>query len=835
MRLYRGVILSTRSRPWRECMFPLMELERKIIEALSRADYVPLNQPDLAKALDLSKRENKQFRRTLHKLLDDGLVAKVKGDRFVLPKDADLVSGTIKFRQSGRALLLPDAQPGKPPMEPLTILAEDTGVSLHEDKVLVRLYSDKDQRRRIRDRRFRAKEGETLARVIRVLHRAHPTLTGTLKQSRTYHHVVPDDPRIIHDILVPPPERAEVFPKPREGDKVVVRLLEWKMRHLNPEGIITEVLGKTHEPGAEFKAILHKFKLETTFPDAVLNEVADIPDKVSSREAKGRMDYRKKFTLTIDPDDAKDFDDALSFEETGKGGCRIGVHIADVSSYVKPGSQLDKEARRRGNSTYLVGCVIPMLPQALSNGICSLVEDEDRLTKAVFLDFDRNGKLTGTAFANTVIRSSKRLTYRQAYAFLKNDDIAEVRGTPLPPAHQTGSTGRALTEVDDKEMVKIQQTIRRFWDIASRMRSARMAKGSLDLDMSEVKIFVDENGYADRIESIENDESHQLIEEFMLAANEAVAKAFFDASIPYISRVHDEPDPDKLYELRDHMMTVGIAVGDLTNRPEVTRLLTKINAHPQSYPLKIQFLRSLKQACYRAQADGHYGLYKTFYAHFTSPIRRYADLVVHRIFDFYLAKHGLDTAPARASMKYSKGDLDGISDHLTITEQNSTEAERESVKIKLLEFFEREAAKKEPSVFEAIITDVKNHGMFIELTESLAFGMVHISTLRDDLYTLTDDGTALQGRRRRKKYVLGQTIKVAVERVDRFKRQIDFHIVEEDPKLGFDSVMQPPVSATSFKKNKKDSARRDNTAARDDSFKKDKKQRRNHPKKKRNR
>ncbi len=820
-----------------------MEVERKILDALSHDDYVPLNQQDLGKALDLSKRESKQFRRTLHKLLDDGLVAKVKGDRFVQPRDADLVSGTIKFRQSGRALLLPDRQPGKPPIEPLTILAEDTGVALHEDKVLVRLHDEKDRRRRSRGRRSQVKEGETLARVIRVLQRAHPTLTGTLKQSRMYHHVVPDDPRIIHDILVPPPEKAEVFPKPKEGDKVVVRLLEWKMRHLNPEGVITEILGKTHEPGAEFKAILHKYKLDTTFPDSVVKEVANVPSEVRKRDIKGRLDCRKKLTLTIDPDDAKDFDDALSFEETGKGGCRIGIHIADVSAYVKPGSALDKEGKRRGNSTYLVGCVIPMLPQALSNGICSLVENEDRLTKAVFLDFDGDGKHTGTSFANTVICSRKRLTYRQAYSFLKKDDLDEIRGTPLPPAHQTGSTGRALTELDDGEMRKIQKTIRRFWDIASKMRTARMTKGSLNLDMPEVKIFVDENGYADRIESIGNDESHQLIEEFMLAANEAVAKAFFEAGIPFISRVHDEPDPDKLYELRDHMMTVGIAVGDLTNRPEVTRLLKKIDEHPQNHPLKIQFLRSLKQACYRAQTDGHYGLYKTFYGHFTSPIRRYADLVLHRLFDYYLSKHGLDTAPARVSLKYTKGDLDGLADHLTLTEQNSTEAERESVKVKLLEFFEREMEKKDKSVFEAVVTDVKNHGMFIELTQSLAFGMVHISTLRDDLYTLTDDGTALEGRRRRKKYSLGQYIQVAVERVDRFKRQIDFHIVEKDPELGFtrpggkftakdkpEPKLKSPRKPSNARKKNKDKSKgkdKDSDKSKDNDKGKEKKTRRN--------
>ncbi len=789
-----------------------MEVEHKILELLGKPDYVPLNQQDLADALALNKRESKQFRRTLHSLLDDGLVAKVKRDRFVLPSDADLVSGTIKFRQSGRALLIPTSAPGEAP-KALTILAEDTGVALHGDKVLVRLADEKYERKRRNQRRSRLSEDDTLARVVRILHRAHPTLTGTLKQSRMYHHVVPDDPRIIHDILVPPPEKSEVFPQPKEGDKVVVRLLEWKMRHLNPEGVITEVLGKTHEPGAEFKAILHKYKLDPNFPEAVMNEVADVPEEVRRRDAKGRLDLRKKLTLTIDPDDAKDFDDALSLEETANGGCRIGIHIADVSAYVKLGTALDKEAHARGNSTYLVGCVIPMLPQALSNGICSLVEAQDRLTKSVFLEFDRKGKLVKQDFANTVICSDKRLTYRQAYAFLTKDDFDEIRGTPLPPAHQTGSTGRALSELDDREMKAFQGAIRQFWKIASKLRADRMQKGSLDLDMTEVKIFVNEEGYADRIENIENDESHQLIEEFMLAANEAVAKALFDTKLPYISRVHDKPDPEKLQELRENMHLSGIACGDLTNRKEVTKLLQKIGEIEQNYTLKVQFLRSLKQACYRASNDGHYGLYKTFYAHFTSPIRRYADLIVHRIFDFYLHKKGLPSAPPRASMKYTKGDLDALADHISQTEQNSTEAERESVKIKLLEFYERELERKDKTAFPAIITDVKNHGLFIELTDSMAFGFVHVSTL-DDLYQVTEDGTAIRGRRRGKRYELGQEIQVQVERVDRFKRQIDFRIVESGnrgserksatPKFPAKAKFQPKSEKAKSKQRKSD-------------------------------
>ncbi|MGF1483737.1 MAG: ribonuclease R family protein [Opitutales bacterium] len=734
--------------------------------------YVPLRQSELADVLELSQGDRKRLKRSISHLLDQGSVARVKGDRYVLPKDADLVSGTIRFRQSGAAILLPDGETGGNNGQALQVRAEDTGVAFHMDKVLVRLI------RKPRGRLRPHEQDESFARVIRILQRAHDTFPGTLQRSGQFHYVVLDDPRFVQDILVTEPAKADIFPKPKVDDKVVVRLLEWHQRHLNPQGEIIEVLGKTHTPGAEFKALLHKHKLSTEFPEAVMREVEKLPEKVKPAQRKGRRDCRKLFTFTIDPDDAKDFDDALSIEELKGSDTRVGVHIADVSAYVKRTNQLDKEAQRRGNSTYLVGCVIPMLPHALSNGICSLVEAEERLTKAVFLTFNSKGKLTQTEFANTVIQSDKRLTYRQAYAFLKEDDLEKVRQTPLPPAHQTGSTGRSLSDLSTQEMKGLQQGIRKLWDLASRLRRARFDKGSLDFDMTEMKIFVDEEGYADRIEKIENDESHQLIEEFMLAANEAVAKTLHEAKLPFISRVHDAPDAEKLSELRDYLATVGIQVGDLTQRKEVTKLLKKIKDHPQSYSLRIQFLRSLKQACYRAQADGHYGLYKTFYAHFTSPIRRYSDLIVHRIFDFHLAKNGLATAPSRPPKAYRKGELESLAAHVSLTEQNSTEAERESVKIKLLEFFERELARKDKRAFPAIITDTRNHGMFVELTESQAFGLVHVSTLRDDLYRLTEDGTALLGRKTGRRFTVGQEVTVEVARVDRFKRQIDFAVKE---------------------------------------------------------
>ena len=339
-----------------------------------------------------------------------------------------------------------------------------------------------------------------------------------------------------------------------------------------------------------------------------------------------RDSFRDVTTLTIDPVDAKDFDDALSIEELGEGRHRIGIHIADVSAYVKPGTPLDKEAQKRGNSTYLVGTVIPMLPHALSNGLCSLVEAQDRLTKSVFITFSQKAQIEQIDFANTVICSNKRLTYKQAFAFMQNDDLEAVRETPLPPKHQTGSTGRPLSDLSRSEMETLQRHIRALWEIAHQLRKRRFQNGSLDLDMNEIKIYVDPEGYADRIEKQENDESHQLIEEFMLSANEQVARKMKRNRFPCLYRVHDEPDEEKLQELRQTMGTFGVPCGNLSKANEMSKLLQILKEHPQGYTLKTHVLRSLKQAQYRALPDGHYGLAKSdytpvSYTHLTLPTK----------------------------------------------------------------------------------------------------------------------------------------------------------------------------------------------------------------------
>ena len=672
--------------------------------------------------------------------------------------------GRIQFRAGGSAFVVRDAVLGEDAQPALQVFPEDTGVALPGDRVLAREFPGRKGRR----------PGEKIGAVIRVLARERDTIVGNLRKGRREFVVQPDDPRFSYEIAVGDPAKSGLSPVPKEGDKVVIKLGEWNHRADALTGTITSRLGRTHEPRAELLGIFLKHNLATEFPSDVEREAALIPDRVLPSELPGRLDYRAKVVFTIDPDDAKDFDDALSYEPLDGGEVRVGIHIADVSTYVHPGTAIDREAQRRGNSTYLVGVVIPMLPEKLSNGLCSLVEAQDRLCKAVFLTFAKNGRLRDTTYANTVIRSRKRLTYKQAYAFMFEDDLAKIRALPLPAKHQTGSTGRALRDLTDAELHDLQTWCRALWKIAARLRKDRMANGSLDLDMPETKIFVDEKGYADRLEKITHDESHQLIEEFMLAANEAVARLTRTHQLPSLYRVHDEPDAEKLEEFRGLLDSFDIPVGDLSVRAEIVKLLVILAAHPQGYTLRTQLLRSLKKAAYRATPDGHYGLAKNDYTHFTSPIRRYADLVVHRVFDTYLEKHAGHAIPPARNARYDLSRIQALGEHISLTEISSAEAERESVKIKLLEFFERELDKSPRTPFLAVITDVRPNGFFIELVESMTFGFISTNALTDDRYVPADDGTMLVGRKTKKKFALNGRLTVVVDKVDRFKRLIDF-------------------------------------------------------------
>ena len=716
------------------------KIQQQILALLARKDYRPLDKSGLAKTLGRKSGVRMGLNQALRELERAGEIARIRKNRYVLPAEADLVAGKLSIHQAGYGFLTPE-KPGEPD---IFIAAENTGTAMHGDRVVARISQDAPYGR-IRGRR----EG----RVIRILERAHDTIVGTLQHSRNFYYVVPDDPRLVHDVYVRP-NRDRLSPASAElrrgkqaaaaaGDKVVVRLEAWESRHVNPEGEIIEVLGPASAPGVDLLSIIRKYHLPTEFPRDVLEQADRISEKIDARQLEGREDLREEFTVTIDPDDAHDFDDAIHVEKIENGGWRLGVHIADVAAYVEPESALDCEARRRGNSVYLPDRVIPMLPERLSNGVCSLNPGVDRLTHSVFIHFDKNGTAKRARFTRSVIRSAHRLTYKQAYAILKS-----------PPRD------------------RLSERLHAAWELAQLLRQKRFGHGSLDLDFPEVKVWLDEAGKPVRLERVENDESHQLIEEFMLAANEAVARELKNRAIPTIYRIHEDPDPEKLAEFREFVLSFGYKVGDLTHRAEVQRLLASIRGKPEEQALKIGLLKSLKRARYFPQPLGHYGLAKANYLHFTSPIRRYADLVVHRA----LAQHD-----GKYRSRTDMSQVTSIAEHISITERIAADAEIESVRMKKLEFFQRQLDERNPQIVRAAIVDVRNYGLAVELPDVLITGLIHISSLSDDFYLFEPTRRQLIGRRARKRFSIGDEVRVFVVRVDTFKRQVDFAIASDAP------------------------------------------------------
>lgn len=693
------------------------DLTARVIATVRKNRKSPPSLPDLARQLNLPPRQAANLARVLHDLEIAGEIVRVRQDRFALPEDADLVVGTIQLHRDGSAHLLRD-RPGE---QEFYLGPENTATALPGDRVVVRHLREEPPFRGYQPR----------GRVIRILKRGTTTAVGTLEKSARFWHVVPDDKHFVHNIYVPAPAPPL---RPNQGDKVVVRLGEWTSRHVNPEGEIVEVLGPADRPGVDIESIIRKYDLPTRFPEAVLADAAAFPPVVPPSAAHGREDCRGTLVITIDPDDARDFDDAINVEKSGDGW-RLTVHIADVSHYVQPGTALDAEALKRGNSVYLPDRVIPMLPEALSNGLCSLRPDEDRLAFAAFLEISRDGRIRRSRFARTIIRSARRLTYKQAFARLQ----------AKPEDH-------------------VDRMLHEAWAMASALRKKRFDEGSLDLDFPEVKVWLDDQGRPARLERIENDISHQLIEECMLAANEAVARFFRMTPAAAIHRVHEKPDEAKLNEYRERVQMHGHKVGNLAVRKELTRFLRLLRGQPEEYALKTALLKSLKRASYSPEPAGHYGLAKTDYTHFTSPIRRYADLVVHRVLSDVCGY----TKP-RGRVPFGE-----IARHISSTERQAAEAEREAVRLKKFEFFRQQLTRKTGQTFRAIVLEVRNFGMFIELPDVMAGGLIHVSALGDDFYTFDQARQRFVGRRTRKTFQAGDKLDVIVARVDAFKQQLDF-------------------------------------------------------------
>ncbi len=687
-------------------------MENQILKLLGADDYAPANVPEMLHQLGWSRSRQQELQRELRRLELAGRIARIKGNRYILPQEADLIPGRIRMNRAGKGFLQPD----DPAIAEIAIPENATLTALHEDHVLVR-----------RDR----PESKNTGTVIRVLKRHRTKIVGTLQKGRRFLYVAPDDPRIPHDIYVPEPR--DVGRPAHIGDKVVVDLREWESRNANPEGEIIEVLGAPDEEGVDMLSVLRQYNLPLHFPKHVLAEARAIGSEVMPHELHGREDCRSHPVVTIDPDDAKDFDDAICLQRVSADQWKLWVHIADVSHYVKPGAALDAEAAKRGNSTYLVDRVIPMLPEALSNELCSLKPNVDRLTKCVEFLISHDGRVLSARFYAAVIHSQRRFTYREVLEVLQRKPVTGIE--------------RMLHDANE---------------LAQRIRRLRFKAGSLELDFPESKIRLDEKGRVTRIETVENDISHQLIEEFMLLANEAVATRLMNLNLKAIYRVHEEPDERRLREYREEVLSHQVPCGNLSRPYEVQKLLQKLGTLPIGRALKIGFLKSLMRARYDINPLGHYGLAKKKYTHFTSPIRRYADLVVHR------ALFQKDHSPGKS--------LKETAEHISDTERNSADAERDSKDVKLFAFLKAQLASGKPQRYPALVTDLRNFGFFVDVPGLAMSGLVPLSTLKDDFYIYDEPRNLLIGRRTRRVIRVGDKLEVQVAKVDTSKKQVDFRL-----------------------------------------------------------
>ncbi len=734
------------------------QIRRSVLDYLGSSKNRPPTKSDLARQLEIAPKRRKSLRKVLTQLEASGKIRLGGGGRYVLggePKKGEL-QGVIRFDRKGYAVV--EVGSGRDAME-VHIPASKTATALDRDLVAIKLMKGTDPKflRHIRNPRARARAQERLearreGKVVRVVERRCTEIVGTFRKVKEkFLYVRPDSPLFPRTIEINPRLDPLPDPPPVDDDKVIVEITKWDGKFATPLGRVVEVLGHTGAPGVDIVSIIAKHRLPRSFPHEVVEEAKGYEAKVQAGDVEGRDDWRDEPVFTIDPSDARDFDDAILVKET-KDGFELGVHIADVSHYVKPGTRLDEEARKRGNSTYLADRVLPMLPEELSNGLCSLNPEVDRLTRCVVLNFDKEGRPGAVRFSAAVIRSARRFTYEEAFALMME------KGKP--------------SEKADAEWKKRLDTA---WKLASRLRRRRMDAGSLDLDFPEVRAVIDrETGRATALARIEYDESHQMIEEFMLAANEAVAREVKNAMKPCIYRVHEDPDASKLFEFREFVLGFGIQMGDPGEKREIQALLKKVKGTREEHAIKIALLKSLKRADYRATPDGHYGLAKVNYTHFTSPIRRYADLVVHRVLDVVTRRAKTDTPPLKK--------LAEIAEHISKTERASAEAENESQRLKQLEYLASLADEStgEAESFKAVIFDVRRIGVFVELIDYQIKGLVKEEDLPFSRHGYRYDGSRREfvDSRGKKGIGIADELEVRVKRVDLDRMRVDFAAVE---------------------------------------------------------
>ncbi|MEG2149266.1 MAG: ribonuclease R [Clostridiales bacterium] len=729
-------------------------MKNQILEFMEQVDFRPKKAQDLAAEMNIKDEDLETFLAALRELEENGQLIMNKKGRYGLCRHMNLIAGHIEGNPKGFAFFIPDIKD----RSDVYIAFDNLNGAMHKDRVIIRVIKSHQY---VNGR----EEGE----VVRILHHANERVVGIYEESNGgFGFVRPDEKRIGLDIFIPKEDDL----KAKEGDVVVANIVKWPKGKRNPQGKITEIIGSKNEKGTDMLTVIRKYQLPEAFPADVL-AYAESVSKINKEDYNNRRDLRDLQIVTMDGADAKDLDDAISLSKTANGNFLLGVHIADVGNYVKARSLLDREAYSRGTSVYFPDRVIPMLPQSLSNGICSLSQGEDRLTLSCEMEIDKKGRVVDYEIFESVINSKARMTYDAVNSILEGDvDLTAEYG-------------------DFKDMFFSLDRLRQI------LYDKRSRRGALMFDFPEAKVILDEDGNPTAIEKRVQGKGESIIEECMIVANETVATEYFNRDIPFIYRVHDVPPDDKVLALKDVLASCGLSLG--TSVYEIKpytfqKILTDIEGTPEAYLLQTVILRTMSHAVYETENRGHFGLASDCYCHFTSPIRRYPDLCIHRVIKDMIHAPYVDEVGATKLWKR----LNEAANQSSVQERNAEEAEREATDIKKVQYMERHLGED----FDGIISGTTAFGFFVELDNTVN-GLVHVSSLDDDYYEYHENTKTLMGKRNQVCYRLGDQVRVKVSRVNLEEHLIDFELVSTQTQDA-ESVENTPKNQT--KPTKKGSA-----------------------------
>ncbi|MCM1497642.1 MAG: RNB domain-containing ribonuclease [Clostridium sp.] len=735
------------------------ERKKTILNVINDKHYKPLKQKELAYLLQVIPDDREEFRHILSELVDEGKVLLTKRGKYQSVSELSRI-GIFTGHQKGFGFVTVEGEE-----EDYFVGEHATGGAMHGDKVMIKVTGAPAGKR---------KE----AQVVEIIERGNDEVVGYYQKSKSFGFVIPDNRKLCDDIFIP-----KKFSKGAvTGHKVVVKLTDFGGNGRKPEGRIIEILGHVNDPGTDILSIVRAYNLPMEFPENVMQNLEGIPDSLLAEDYEGRLDLRSWQTVTIDGEDAKDLDDAITLTK-GEHGYQLGVHIADVTHYVREYSALDKEALKRGTSVYLVDRVIPMLPHRLSNGICSLNAGEDRLALSCIMDIDFSGRVMGHRIAETVIQVNRRMSYNQVDAVLRTDAIVnkgvydgvdyridDMKPEDISLRQNDGTQIRGqqiLTEYQD-----YRDFLKNMLELSDIIRERRMSRGSIDFDFPEAKISLTEDGEPVEIGPYDRNPAHKIIEDFMLAANETIAEEYYWQELPFEFRVHGEPDGEKVERLEKMIAGFGYhfkAPNDGIHPKEFQKLLRKIQGTPEEGFISRMTLRSMQQARYSVACTGHFGLAAKYYCHFTSPIRRYPDLQIHRII-----KENLRGSLSGKRLEHYDRILPEVAESNSRNERRAQEVEREVEKLKKVQYMSRRIGEE----FEGIISGVTAYGFYVELYNTVE-GMVRIGSIEDDFYLYHEESMSLVGKEYGKAYTMGQAVTVKVAQVDKLLRTIDFELVPE--------------------------------------------------------